>query len=229
MKLRLATYNIHAGVGTDRKLDMARIADVINSLNADIIALQEVEHQLIEEQHLLLFLAHETGFKAYSGITFTRGEYEYGNVLLSKKPITSIELHDISIEGREPRGLIEANLKVNNTEMMVLATHLGLQRTERKQQVQKIMQLMENKPNMVIALMGDFNEWLPFSSTLNPINTFFGFTSTLLTFPSRWSFLSLDKIWISVPRHDMKLTAIKTTLTKKASDHLPLIAEIELD
>ena len=43
MKLRLMTYNVHRCVGTDRKLDVERVAEVIAAENADVVALQELD------------------------------------------------------------------------------------------------------------------------------------------------------------------------------------------
>jgi len=41
--LRVMTYNIHVGVGMDKKLDLQRIADVINAARPDLVGLQEVD------------------------------------------------------------------------------------------------------------------------------------------------------------------------------------------
>ena len=39
--LRVATYNVHACVGTDRRHDPERVASVVSELDADVVALQE--------------------------------------------------------------------------------------------------------------------------------------------------------------------------------------------
>jgi hypothetical protein len=41
--LRVMTYNIHVGVGMDKKLDLPRIAGVINAQRPDLVGLQEVD------------------------------------------------------------------------------------------------------------------------------------------------------------------------------------------
>ena len=41
--LRLMSYNIRHGVGLDGRLDLERIAEVINREHLDIVALQEVD------------------------------------------------------------------------------------------------------------------------------------------------------------------------------------------
>src|SRR5438094_9510646 len=41
--IRVMTYNIHVGVGMDKKLDLARVADVINAQHPDLVGLQQVD------------------------------------------------------------------------------------------------------------------------------------------------------------------------------------------
>ena len=40
---RIVTYNVHRCVGTDRRLDVGRVAEVLAALNPDIVALQELD------------------------------------------------------------------------------------------------------------------------------------------------------------------------------------------
>ncbi|MGB2893339.1 MAG: endonuclease/exonuclease/phosphatase family protein, partial [Albidovulum sp.] len=46
MQLRLASYNVHKCLGMDRRRSPERIVSVLNALDADIVALQEVDHRL---------------------------------------------------------------------------------------------------------------------------------------------------------------------------------------
>ena len=48
MPLTLVTYNIHACVGTDGRFEPARIAGVLRELDADVVALQEVDHHHVD-------------------------------------------------------------------------------------------------------------------------------------------------------------------------------------
>ena len=42
-QLRIASYNIQHGVGMDQKLDYKRIAGVLENINPDVVAVQEVD------------------------------------------------------------------------------------------------------------------------------------------------------------------------------------------
>jgi endonuclease/exonuclease/phosphatase family metal-dependent hydrolase len=226
-ELKLATYNIHSGVGTDKVFNMQRIVDVIKELDADVIALQEVEHQLISEKQLIDFIRQHTEFFIISGVTFKRNEHDYGNVLLTRYPIKRVELHDISIPSYEPRGLIEASIDIKGTEVLILATHLGLKRKERQLQVKKILPLLAASQSDITILMGDLNEWFGLMTTLKPLNRIFKQMEGRASFPARFPFLSLDKIWVA-PDLMIQTQVHASTLAREASDHLPVMSTVRL-
>ncbi len=227
MKLTVASYNIHAGIGHDQQFNMHRIAAVINELDADIIALQEVEHQLIEDEHLLQFITNQTDYTLISGITFKRGDYDYGNVVLSRYPVSQYHCHDLSIQDREPRGLIEAHLKINNDDIIIMATHLGLSPLERRLQVQKILSLLPIDNDKLTVLLGDLNEWFLWGRPLRWLKRYFKQSRNSATFPAKWPLLSLDKIWVSPSSSLLDVYAHSSPLARIASDHLPIIAKIK--
>src|SRR5690606_7371943 len=112
VRLVVATYNIHRCVGTDGRLDESRVERVLRELDADIIALQEVETVADGGLDLLARFAHDTGMTAIAGSTMSRAEADYGNALLSRLPVRGSERHDISVARHEPRGAIDAVLEV---------------------------------------------------------------------------------------------------------------------
>jgi endonuclease/exonuclease/phosphatase family metal-dependent hydrolase len=69
MHLTLVTYNIHACIGTDGRFEPARIASVLREMDADVVALQEVDHRHIDGYDLLDYLAAKTGLTAIAGPT----------------------------------------------------------------------------------------------------------------------------------------------------------------
>ncbi|MEX2480055.1 MAG: endonuclease/exonuclease/phosphatase family protein, partial [Gammaproteobacteria bacterium] len=93
--LRLATYNIHSGIGRDGRCDLGRIAQVIGELAADVVALQEVDSQH-DTVDTLAFLSDQTGMTALAGPTLLRTDSTYGNALLTSKPLLQVQRIDLS-------------------------------------------------------------------------------------------------------------------------------------
>lgn len=226
MQLKLASYNIHACIGTDGHFDPFRIAAVINELDADIVALQEVEHHRVNDVDLLDFLAQQTGMIGLAGPTMFRESRHYGNAILTRPTPSSHQLIDVSLEQNEPRGVIQLSLSIDNHRLLVYATHLGLKPVERRYQVQKILSLFETQTADTTVLMGDLNEWFLWGRPLRWLKAYFDVTPAINSFPSSWPILALDRIWVHPRHHLLKVTVHKTVLAKKASDHLPITAKI---
>ncbi len=106
----VASYNIHRAVGGDRRKQPLRIAETIAALDADLIALQEVETPVKAAPQIFLQHLRALGYATLLGHTLQRGADHYGNLLLSRLPVLSQQRLDISQPGREPRGLIEARV-----------------------------------------------------------------------------------------------------------------------
>jgi len=224
--LKIATYNIHACIGADGKFDPARIAAVLKEIDADIIALQEVEHHSIDELDLLEYLAYQTGHEAIAGPTLFRETRHYGNALLTKLPLKSFKHIDLSVAGFEPRGAIEATFDVAGYELQVIATHLGLKPAERRWQVKQLLDVKSQQEADISCLLGDVNEWLLWGRPLRWLHRHFSAPPHLATFPARWPIFALDRIWIAPQRSKIKLSVHKSVLARQASDHLPLVADI---
>jgi len=124
--MRIATYNIHRTIGSDGRESPERIVSVLNELDADVVALQEVGYVSGEPGNLLEYLGEATRAHIIEGITFEDERGHYGNVIISRHPVNVIKLHDISAPGREPRGAIELRMEVEHRVVQVIATHLGL-------------------------------------------------------------------------------------------------------
>lgn len=228
MRLRVASFNIHACIGTDGRFDPARIAAVIGEIDADVLALQEVEHHLLDDEDLLEYLARITGYQAVAGPTLLRETRHYGNALLTRLPIINSQSRDISVAPYEPRAVIEAQLAAGDKTLVVMATHLGLWPAERRMQVRQILSLLEQQSADITLLMGDLNEWFLWGRPLRWLLKYFRKSRHIATFPANMPIFSLDRIWV---RPETALTAVnshRSILSRKASDHLPVVAEILL-
>jgi endonuclease/exonuclease/phosphatase family metal-dependent hydrolase len=143
MALRLASYNVHSAVGRDGRCEPKRILDVIHEIDADVVALQEVEaHD--SGGDMLAWLAGQTGMRAIAGTTLRRHDGYFGNGLLTRREIKAIRLVDLSFRNREPRGAIDIDLACDSgASVHVVATHLGLRPGERRQQVERLLELFD--------------------------------------------------------------------------------------
>jgi len=228
MQLRVASYNIHACIGTDGRFDPARITAVIREMDADVIALQEVEHHLIDNEDLLDYLARTTGYQAVAGPTLMRETRHYGNALLTRMPIIDSHSRDISVAPYEPRAVIEAQLSAGNKTVTVMATHLGLWPAERRMQVRQLLLLLEQQSTDVTLLLGDLNEWFLWGRPLRWLQRFFKKSRHIPTFPANFPLFSLDRVWVAPEKTLLAISSHRSILSRKASDHLPIVATIQL-
>jgi endonuclease/exonuclease/phosphatase family metal-dependent hydrolase len=227
--LRVATYNVHSCIGRDRRHDPARIARVIGELDADVIALQEFSYpaDVALETRTPVVLTELDSYQYALGPTLAREARRYGNLILSKHPIRALRRIDLSHAKREPRGLLSVSIEAHGCELNVLATHLGLGFGERRYQIRRILEHVEELSSSFFVLLGDFNDWLPGRSVARALDLRLGNTPRLRTFPASMPMLPLDRIWVH-PRGTLRrLWVCRSAAICMASDHLPVVAEVE--
>lgn len=225
--MRIASYNVHGGIGRDRRCSPERIRDVVREIDPDVIALQEVE-SAANGVDMFEWLAAETGLYAIAGKTLLRHDGHYGNLMLAKCPVSAFELLDLSWSRREPRGAIAADVEYGGQRIHVVATHLGLRPAERRFQVERLLRLFTETKKDREVLLGDLNEWYLWGRPLKKLRTYFDQAPAPATFPSRHPVFALDRIYVS-PRGMLKSLAVhRSPLAKVASDHLPVVATLDL-
>lgn len=228
MHLRLASYNIHRCIGLDGRFEPERIFDVMCELQADIIALQEVETLHEGGLQLLESMSERTGLEAIAGPNILRDTGHYGNALLARADVMRIRRMDLSwTPGVEPREAIAVDLELGEAHLRVAATHLGLRPAERRFQVRQLLNLLTGDGRDMAALLGDINEWLPWSRPIRWIHDRFGRTPAPPTFPATLPVFALDRVWFEPRKHLLSVAAHKSALARVASDHLPVVAEVE--
>lgn len=226
--LRIASYNVHKYTGLDFRRDPERIAAVIRSLDADIVSLQEVlSDPDAAPSSQLRILAEKTGMHmAVAGPTMRKAGGQYGNALLSRFPITEARLHDISLGAFEPRGVIDADIRVGNQAVRVLATHFGLWPMERDRQALRLLEILPENPARPLIVMGDMNCWVPGSPALRRLQARLGKSATMRSYPAPLPLLPLDRIWIQPAGYRLVAEAPSSRLAWIASDHLPMVATV---
>jgi endonuclease/exonuclease/phosphatase family metal-dependent hydrolase len=230
MNLTLATYNIHIGLGRDGRLAPERIASVVQELKADIIALQEVQLGA-KRFDMPAYLRKATGYQVLAGPTIVdpvRGNY--GNALLTRQCVKSFCQVDLSVDGREPRGALDATLACGADTLRVVATHLGLKPAERRAQVTKLLAALAGKPvSRATILLGDLNEWFLWGRPLRWLHQHFEETPAPATFPAGFPVFALDRVWVR-PRHLLRRLFVHASpLARQASDHLPVVAQLQMN
>ena len=226
-RIVVASYNLHGCVGNDGRRDVARVARIIERLDADVIALQEVESMPASRRELQTdILSHLVGLTAISAPTMERADSAYGNAILTRLPIRAVRKVDISYRRREPRGVIDADLDAEGTPLRVMATHLGLWPSERRYQVQRILEIASDRGEGLTVLLGDMNEWFVSGRPLRWLHRRFGTSRGRRTFPARIPLFALDRIWVHPVTALASFDVIDNAETRAASDHLPVRAEI---
>jgi endonuclease/exonuclease/phosphatase family metal-dependent hydrolase len=226
--LRIVTYNVHECIGTDGLRSAQRILSVLKNIDADVVLLQELSNSRDDTLGALLLddFARELDMHAFHGATLRRNDAEYGNACLTREPPAWTRMHDLSVAGCEPRVLLDIGLPGKSSLVRVLGTHLGLRRAERREQYRRIAAtLADSRSAVVTVLAGDFNDLrLPrhvHQALPGPLST-----ERRRTFPSRLPALPLDRIHVWPDSARLALEVERGELARRASDHLPLFADI---
>lgn len=229
-RIRVVSYNVHACVGMDGSFQPRRIADVLARLNADFIALQEVEERRHAGTVVSAYLADKLGMTIAGRSTHNRAGIDFGNLLLSTAEPVRTDTHDIAFEGREPRAIIDAAFAIGAPcrELRVLTTHFGLAAAERRSQLARLLRHIENADVSPVVVCADFNEWRPYSGLHRTLGRVLGVSPSVRSFPSRLPTLALDRIYASRPASVTRLNAVSSRIARIASDHLPIVADIEI-
>ena len=159
--MKIASYNIHKCRGMDGRTRPDRILDVIRELDADLIALQEVDRRFGRKDGLLdpEAIRRETGMRLLVQSDLPQGHGWHGNALLVRAEPKTYRRLRLRLPGFEPRGAIVAELDFGDGEFRVIAAHLGLLRLSRLDQASALLKAHRELPPLPTVLMGDFNEW----------------------------------------------------------------------
>lgn len=240
---RILTYNVHRCVGVDRRLDVARIADVIASYAPDIVALQEVDVGRartggVDQAHRI---AEQLRMSFHFNAALRVEEEQYGDAILTALPERLIKAGPLPGHPRiprlEPRGALWVEVEVHDRPLQVLNTHLGL--VPREQQIQaKALAgeawLGSKERRDPIILLGDFNAAPPaaayrtLASVLRPARLAVQRRRPTPTFPSAMPILSIDHLFVSGDVRVLAVRAPDDSLARVASDHLPLVMDFEI-
>jgi endonuclease/exonuclease/phosphatase family metal-dependent hydrolase len=243
--LRVLTYNIHRAIGVDRRFRPERIVEILHHHDADVVLLQEVDEGAPRSRELDLAkeLAEASGYPHFAvGHNVSLKKGRYGNATLSRFPILRERNIDLSIaESWIRRGCQHTSIELaaGRPPLEVFNVHLGLSAREREKQVALLTRSTEFvgvSDGTGVLVGGDFNDW---RSLLWPMFTNgLGFQSAtdsrtgrrraLATYPSFSPQGALDRIYYRGPLRLAGIHRCRLQVARVASDHLPVMAELEL-
>jgi endonuclease/exonuclease/phosphatase family metal-dependent hydrolase len=230
MRIRVATYNVHKGVGLDRARRPDRILSVLNELGADIVALQEIDRRFGARAAIFSpdMLAAHTDFVAVPLNARDDSLGWHGNAIIVRRGTEIGEHCRIDLPTIEPRGAVMAEVALNGTPVRIVAMHLDLSGLRRSFQARTILQRCAELKPMATVLMGDLNEWSPRHGCLRDFGRTMRIAATPPSFHSRRPVARLDRIMTDLRTHIVGCGVHHSPNSRVASDHLPVWADIEI-
>ncbi len=233
--IRVVTYNVHRGRGLDGRTKPDRIAAVLQDIDADVVALQEVVGA--GPRHG----GHAEAFGAALGMGWVMAptrhlwSHQFGNVVLSRFPITHHVRYNLSWKTCEPRGCMRVDLAIDDEVTLHLYNaHFGTAILERRVQAERLAGIVSDRrvtgPKIVL---GDFNEWSrgPASALLSERLNGIDLAAHLRrrrTYPGVFPLVHLDHIYYQGRVEVEKVELVRSRRALIASDHLPLVATLRI-
>ncbi|MDH4169917.1 MAG: endonuclease/exonuclease/phosphatase family protein [Acidimicrobiia bacterium] len=239
--LRLVTYNVHSCVGLDGVTSPERIARVIARIEPDIVALQELDvgRARTGGTDQAQIIAAQLGMIAHFHPTFRVAGEQFGDAVLSRLPMRLCKAGSLprmaGDHGLEPRGAVWVEIDAGDATFQVINTHLSIHPRERRMQADALLGsgwLGEIDPGSNVVLCGDFNAspGLPtcraISRRLTDVQIGLDGHRPRRTWGGRWPVARIDHIYVDPSLEVLHVDVPATHLTRTASDHLPLHADI---
>jgi endonuclease/exonuclease/phosphatase family metal-dependent hydrolase len=226
--IRVMTWNIHGGVGIDGRFALDRITETIARHDPDVVALQEVDSRRRAAGHRSPFelLREAVGDHGIEAKSIATADGDYGQMVVSRWPFAGTEVHDITYAEREPRRAIETEVRTDRGAFRLVATHFGLSVRERRTQAQRLVEIARRHPTTTVML-GDFNDWFWPGTLRDALRHELPGRTRHATFPSWCPTFRLDRIFCWPPR--ALIRSFVDRKARRASDHLPVIADIAVD
>ena len=247
IRVRLITFNTHHGVGGDSRHDLPRLATVLARADADVICLQEVDRYFGErsedvDQAELLSRGLDMELAWAPSIDEPRAggtPKQYGNALLSRRPILGSEMHRLPGSG-EPRSALHALVDLDGTPLRITTTHLSGGSPARRAEQVAALAALHADPAEAGVVVGDFNTG-PEAPELAALRERFADAWDLAqerddragwrfwhrghgdTFPARGADRRIDQVWVTP---GVEVTSARVLHGEGASDHLPVVVDL---
>lgn len=217
-KLLVMTYNIHSGKDINGRYSLDKIIKFIQCVSPDVLALQEINENRVRGFQISQ-IKRELNYYLHFGSNMELHGGQYGIATLTKLPIIKKE-HIILPSLMEQRGMIHSTIFIEDQNINIYNTHLGLSNLERYGQLNIINKFIKKhslKSNPPILLLGDFNTTMPLYNRSLLYDTDTHVLPTIIGFDKK-----IDYILVS---HHIKVLNFEV-IKVEYSDHFPLLAEI---
>ncbi len=243
-RLKVMTWNIHHGQGADNRIDLERIAAVIKQENPDVVALQEVDVGVPRSNQVdqVKELSRLTGMPGWFGKSIPLDGGAYGNAMLSRLPLAdpANPPRAIGLEspgGSEARCVLESDLQIRpGLAMKILVTHFDTNPRTTAMNALTLNHAFQFMTPSAGVLLGDLNA-TPDSEALKELGKLWKRQATTPEAPTWPAYpqddqqkdrdpRSIDHILVR-PAADWRQVALRVIDDPKASDHRPVVAELE--
>ena len=238
-RVRVMTYNVHGCRGMDGRYSVRRIARVIASAHPDVVCLQELDQVrtrsgAVDQVHEIAALL-ETEYHFHPVVEVDDGRF--GNAVLSHYPSTVVRsgaLPRLPPMNLVERGALWVEVDVDGLKLQVLNTHLSIFRPERHLQVDALVRdwLTDPRLRAPLLLAGDLNASLG-SPSVRKIETVLRNISARgpaahSTWSGRFPVRRIDHVFADAASRVLSIDVPRTRLSRVASDHLPLVVDLEI-
>ncbi|MCA1660074.1 MAG: endonuclease/exonuclease/phosphatase family protein, partial [Verrucomicrobiaceae bacterium] len=239
-RLRVATYNVHGCVGIDGRRSETRIAEVIANFGADVVGLQELDvgrarSAGVDQARLI---AEQLGWKSIFEPAMRHADEHYGNAIISRFPLRLHRVCNLDGRGtwycRETRVALWVEAETEHGLLHVVNTHFGLGRAEGFRQADQLASaewIGGAVADLPLVMLGDFNS-LPgwrahraVAKQLRDLRVELN-SGAHRTFPTRFPLLAVDHILVNAALRPVSLRVQRDAVSRIASDHYPLVAEL---
>lgn len=229
--MKIASYNIHKGIGLDRRHDPDRILSVLAEIDADIVALQECDRRFGRRESVLPRARIEDSSYRHVTLETRAGSLGWhGNGFLVKKAVEVIDTAVMTLPALEPRGAVRIDALVGGKRVRIVGMHLDLSGLMRREQMRSVLSHLELLADPCpTVLVGDTNEWAARGGVFRCFDDGWRVLDCGRSFPSRRPLARLDRLIVSREWKVEEAEVHHSLLASRASDHLPVWGRMTLD
>lgn len=228
--IKVASYNMRKGVGSDRRRSPERVLEVLREVDADVIALQEADRRF-GQRHAVLsnhLLDEHSDWKVVPLALRATSSGWHGNAILVRKDAEISQCEALHLPALEPRGAAMCTVTIRDLTLRVVGMHLDISGLWRRRQAGAIMhRIDQSEDRHPTVLMGDLNEWRPQQGCLRDFAREYDTAPTGPSFHARRPVARLDRIMASRDLRIIDAGVHTSPSARIASDHLPIWALLE--